>query len=279
MERSLATRAALTVVPVLAVLGVWMLAWPGHAEARANLLAGSPRIDTIRALIPRQGRHAGRLVVWVRVFHATGTRRALGRERPETVHAGRMVARVGKASRVATEQVDLDGRRLTGGYHFRFSRSATRAAAAGTGGRVSVSVRMAQTVDLDSDGDSEDRAPASATRRVALARPAISFEPRDGYYTNGPDDYLRVVGAHVVAFGFLSPTESPCEIGLASPVYAPIDPQTGLFSFTDISTYADTVTTTVLGDFRDATSSVVDATISVRDCNYRIVPSTFDFRP
>jgi hypothetical protein len=74
MERSFAKRAALAAVPIVAMIGAWMLARPEHAEAGGGLLAGSPRIETIRALVPREGRDAGRVIVWVRVDHASGAR-------------------------------------------------------------------------------------------------------------------------------------------------------------------------------------------------------------
>ena len=128
MKGSTAGQTALTALSVLAMVGAWALARPGDAEARADLIAGSPRISTIRAFVPARGRDAGRMVVWVRVGHAPGTRRALARERPETVHTGRVVVRVGDTSRFATEQLDLDGRRLLHGYHLRFPRGAVQAA-------------------------------------------------------------------------------------------------------------------------------------------------------
>ena len=267
-------------VAVLALLGVWTLARPGHATAGGDLLAGSPQIGTVRALVPRRGRDAGRLIVWVRVGHARGTRRALARERPETVHAGRVVVRVGETSRVARQQLDLDRRRLAGGYHVRFPKVVARSAGADRRGRVPVSVRVAQKVDFDSDGDSEDRASAATTRRVLVARPAISIEPRDGYFVNstnaGFTDLLEVAGGHVVYYGFVPLVESPCGVGPANHVSAPIDPQTGLFSFTDTTHFGDPpVTVTAQGDFRDATSLVLLANMTVGGCTARVEPSSF----
>jgi hypothetical protein len=278
MQRSFATRAALAAVPALAVIGAGMLARPERAEAGGGLLAGSPRIETIRALVPRAGRDAGRLVVWVRVDYAGGTRRAVARERPETVHTGRVVVRLGEASRVATQRLDLDRRRPPAGYHFRFPRSSIRATAAQAGRRVPVSVRVAQTVDLDSDGDSEDRALTSTTRRVPLARPQISIEPRDGDYENGAGDSLEVSGGYVVSFFFMSGTSSPCGIGPANTVRAPIDPQTGQFSFTSTNPQTDPpATTTAKGTFSDATDLTLDASIAYGSCTYDVSPTAFSF--
>ncbi|HEY1277864.1 MAG TPA: hypothetical protein VGF25_23355, partial [Thermoleophilaceae bacterium] len=165
---------------VVAVLGVWVFAGAGDAAAAENVLSGKPRVGTVRAMVPRRGRDAGRLVVWVRVDHAAGTLRGVLGERPETVHRGRVVARVGGVSRVATRQLDLDRRRVAGGYFLRFPRSTGRAVASGAARRVPVSVSVSQTVDLDSDGDAEERAAVAATRRVALATPATTIEPKDG---------------------------------------------------------------------------------------------------
>jgi hypothetical protein len=277
MERSLHKRAALVVMAVLAMAGAWAFAQPGRAEARANLLAGSPRIDTVRALVPERGRHAGRLVVWVRVLHARGTRRALARERPETFHRARIAIRVGKARRVAIEHLDLGRRRLAHGYHFRLRRSAVRAAQAGGGGRVPVSVSVAQTVDLDSDGGSEDRARAAATRQVALARPATSIEPRDGDFVNGASDRLQVAGGKVVSYFFFSGTGSPCGVGPSDNVSAPIDPQTGNFSFNDTlsAVISPPVTTTAQGTFTDAQSMSLNADVNQGSCTYQVTPNTF----
>lgn len=278
MERSSPATAALTALSVLAMVAVCALARPSAAEARADLLAGSPRISTVRAFVPERGRDAGRMVVWVRVGHAPGTRRGLARERPETVHTGRVVVRVGDASGFATEQLDLDGRRLLRGYHLRFPRGAARAAQGGSADRVRVSVRAAQRVDLDSDGDAEDRALASTTRRVSLARRATSIEPPDGRYQSTPGDWLDVAGGHVVGYFFLSGTASPCGVGPAGRVSAPIDPQTGLFSFANTGRWSNPpVTTTAQGDFRDNTSLVLLANISRAGCTYRVQPSSFSF--
>jgi hypothetical protein len=278
MERSFAKRAALAAVPIVAMIGAWMLARPEHAEAGGGLLAGSPRIETIRALVPREGRDAGRVIVWVRVDHASGTRRAVARERPETVHRGRVIVRIGDASRVATRRLDLDRRRAPGGYYFRVSRSSIGAMAAQAGGRVPVSVRVVQTVDLDSDGDSEDRALTSTTQRVPLARPELSIEPRDGDYENGAGDSLRVSGGYVVSFFFFSGTSSPCGIGPANNVQAPIDPQTGEFSFTSTNPQTDPpANTTAKGTFSDATDMTLDATIAYGSCTYDVSPTAFSF--
>jgi hypothetical protein len=255
-----------------------MLARPEHAEAGGGLLAGSPRIETVRALVPREGRHAGRVVVWVRIDHASGTRRGVALERPETVHRGRVIARVGKASRVATRRLDLDRRRAPGGYHFRFPRSSIRATAAQAGRRVPVSVRVVQTVDLDSDGDSEDRALTSATRSVPLARPELSIEPGDGYYVNGAGDSLQVRAGYVISFFFMSGTSSPCGVGPANIVQAPIDPQTGEFSFTSTNPELQPpANTTAKGTFTDATDMTLQASIAFGGCTYDVSPTAFSF--
>jgi hypothetical protein len=271
-------RAVLACVPILAIMGVWMLAAQERAEARAKLLAGSPRIETIRVMAPREGRDAGRVVVWVRVDHARGTRRAIARERPETVHGGRVVARIGNASRVVTRRLDLNRRRAAGGYHLRFPRSSIRATAAQGGRRVPVSARVAQTVDLQSDGDSEDRAVASTSRSVPLASTELSIEPRDGYYVNGNGDRLQVGAGHVLDFFFFSGTTSPCGVGPADNVMAPIDPQTGQFSFTSSSAdLQPPVSTTAQGTFTDTTDMTLDATVTWQGCTYHVTPTAFSF--
>jgi hypothetical protein len=273
-------RVSLAVVAVVAVLGGSMLARPGQAAAAENLLADKPRIGTVRAMIPQRGRDAGRLVVWVRVDHAPGTLRGVLRERPETVHTGRVIARVAGASRVASGRLDLDTRPLPDGYFLRFPKSTGRAMASGATRRVSVSLRVAQTVDVDSDGDNDDRAGAATTRRVALATPANTIEPKDGRYQNldSATDYLRVAGGQVVHYFFLA-SLSPCGFGPADNVQAPIDPQTGQFSFADTVPGAGPPATTVVnGRFRDTTSSVVDAAITSNDCTYREL-GDFDLVP
>jgi hypothetical protein len=261
---------SLAVLAVVAVVGGSMLTWPGQAAAAENLLADKPSIGTVRAMIPQRGRDAGRLVVWVRVDHAPGTLRGVLRERPETVHTGRVTARVAGASRIASGRLDLDTRWLPGGYFLRFPNSTGRAMASGAARRVSVSLRVAQTVDVDSDGDNDDRAGAATTRRVELATPANTIEPKDGRYQNldSATDYLRVAGGQVVHYFFLA-SLSPCGVGPADNVHAPIDPQTGQFSFANTAPGADPpVTTVVNGRFRDTTSSVVDAAITSGDCTY-----------
>ena len=279
MERPSAKRAALAAIPVAAMIGVSMLAWSGPAEARGGLLAGSPQIETVRVLAPKEGRYAGRVVVWVRVDHASATRRAVARERPETIHTGRVIARVGKASRVATRRLDLDRRRAPGAYYFRFSRSSVRGTAAQAGRRVRVSARVAQTVDLDSDGDIEDRALTSATRRVRLARPETSIEPRDGGYENSANDSLQVSAGYVVSFSFISGTSSPCGVGPANNVQAPIDPQTGQFSFNSTNTRrrGPSINTTAKGTFGDNTDLELDASVTIAGCVYDVSPINFSF--
>jgi hypothetical protein len=225
------------------------------ARGTDNLLAGSPRIGTVEALVPRRGRHAGRLIVWVRVDHAPGTARALARELPETIHSGRVVARVGKRSRFATDRPELHRSPVAHGYFVRFPKPATRALAAG-GGRVPVSVRVTQTLDLDSDGDSEDRALATTTRNVQVATPAVSIEPKDGYYDSTLDnyDFLRVSKNAVTQYGFVSGADGPCGIGPANilPKPAPVNPTTGKFSINDTFSVGPgnpTSTTVVEGHF------------------------------
>ena len=162
-----------------------------RAEAQVALLAGSPRVETVRVLAPRDSRHAGRVVVWVQVSHARGTRRALLRERPETLHTGRVAVRIGRTSRVTRRRIDLSRLRASTGYHLRFPRSALRGVASGAGRRVPVSLRVAQTVDLQATVQSEDRALTSTARSVPLVSTQLSIEPSDGYYVNGAGDRCR----------------------------------------------------------------------------------------
>jgi hypothetical protein len=273
-------RVALALAAVVTVLGGSMVARPGKAAAAENVLAGKPRIGTVRAMIPQRGRDAGRLVVWVRVDHAPGTLRGVLRERPETVHSGRVVARVAGIARVASRRIDLDTRGLPGGYFLRFPNSTARAMASAAARGVSVSLRVAQTVDVGSDGDNDDRARAATTRRVALATPANTIEPKDGRYQNldSATDYLRVAGGQVVHYFFLA-SLSPCGVGPANNVQAPIDPQTGQFSFADTAAGGGPSATTVVnGRFRDGTSSVVGAAITSNDCTYHEL-GEFDLVP
>jgi hypothetical protein len=268
-------RAAIGVVTPVAPVGMARPSESAHAQVGAALLAGKPRIATIRALVPRERRDAGRLIVWVRVAHASGTSRATARERPETVNSGRVVLRIGDARRVASARPALDRRRRHHGYHFRFSRSATRALAAGTR-RIRVSVRVAQAVDLDSDGDSEDRALATAVRSVPLASPATAIVPTDGWYVNGntTEDRLRVEQGAVVEYNFPSATQA-CSglLGLGNPVQAPIDPQSGAFSFVD-DVLGGVIVTTAKGSFSQGNpdyAAGVDATVVIQgDCNYAV---------
>ena len=133
-----------------------------------------------------------------------------------------------------------------------------------------------QTVDLDSDGDNEDRALTSSSRSVSLARPATSIEPTEGYYVsllNDTDD-LDVANGAVTGYSLLSGTSVGCYIGPANEanqIKAPVDPQTGQFSFTDTSGpyISPTVTTTVQGTFTSSSEATFDtATIEWGSCTY-----------
>jgi hypothetical protein len=277
-EQSFVKRVVLAALPVVAFLSVSMLARPGDAAAAENVLTGKPRIGTVRAMIPQRGRDAGRLVVWVRLDHAAGTLRGVRRERPETVHTGRVMARVGGASRITTQRLDLDRRRIPGGYFMRFPKPTAKAVAAGVARRVPVSLSVAQTVDLDSDGDAEERAAIAATRRVALATPATLIQPKDGSYNNTPGDLLNVNGGYITGYGFVSATDGPCRVGPGNEAYAPIDPQTGRFGFLDkLEGYGPTTDVGVNGRFTDDKNATVFATIGVPDkqCEYNIQDNDF----
>jgi len=283
MGRPISVKAAIGVVTLVALVGMALPSRPAHAQSGGALLAAKPSIATIRALVPREGRDAGRLIVWVRVVHASGTSRAVARERPETVHSGRVVVRVGNARRVASQRLVLDRRRRHHGYHFRFSTPATRALRAGTTPRIGVSVRVAQTVDLDSDGDSEDQAVAT-TASVPLASPTTAIEPDDGWYVNGntTEDRLRVEQGAVVQYEFPSVTQACTGLnGLGDDVQGPIDPQTGQFSFVD-DVLGGVIVTTAKGTFSQGNpyyAAAVDATVVIPgDCNYT-VPAGFAFCP
>jgi hypothetical protein len=279
-EHSPVKSARLAVVAVVALLSVWILAKPGDAAAAENVLAGKPRIGTVRAMIPQRGRDAGRLVVWVRLDHAAGTRRGVRRERPETLQTGRVMARVGGRSRVMTRQLDLDRRRLPGGYFLRFPKSTAKAVAAGVGRRVPVSLRAVQTVDLDSDGDAEERAAVAATRRVALATPPATIEPADGSYINRSDDAVTVKGGSVTGVRLMSTVSGPCRLGACTEVSAPIDPQRGIFAFESKGT-APAVDVSVQGVFNTTTNATVFAQINVPsdNCFAQITDNFFNFLP
>jgi hypothetical protein len=227
-----------------------------------KLLAGSPRIGTVEALVPRRGRDAGRLIVWVRVDHAPGTPRALAGQRPETIHSGRVVARVGKRSRFATHRLDLHRSRVAHGYFLRFPKQATRALAAGGGRRVPVSLRVAQTLDLDSDGDHEERALTATARNVSLVRPATSIEPKDGTYTGQPSgDSLQVSQGIVTHYRFGGPCTAE-----DTPPPTPINPSDGSFHFDDLSGGPDFTQTSVDGQFSSNTAVALDITITHAGC-------------
>jgi hypothetical protein len=272
--------ALLAVVVAVALLSVWMSAKPGDAAAAQNVLAGKPRIGTVRAMIPQRGRDAGRLVVWVRLDHAAGTGRGVRRERPETFHTGRVMARVGGRSRVMTQQLDLDRRRLPGGYFLRLPKSTAKAVAAGVGRRVPVSLRAVQAVDLDSDGDAEERAAVAATRRIALATPPTTIEPQDGSYINRGDDAVTVKGGSVTGLRLMSTVSGPCMRGACTEVSAPIDPQTGVFGFASKGS-APEVDVSVQGEFDTTTSATVFAQISVPsdNCFANLTDNFFNFFP
>lgn len=284
MRRPVRGNAATGVVTLVALVGVALPSQSAHAQSGDALLAGKPRIATIRALVPREGRDAGRLIVWVRVAHASGTSRAVALERPQTVHSGRVAVRVGNVRRVASQRPVLDRRRRHHGYHFSFSRSETPALGAGPKRRIRVSVRAAQAVDLDSDGHSEDRAVATTARSVPLASPATAIVPSDGWYLNGntTEDRLRVEQGAVVDFNFPSATQACTGLsGLGDAVQGPIDPQTGQFSFVD-DVLGGTIVTTANGDFSQGNpyyAADVDATVVIRGtCDYT-VPGGFAYCP
>ena len=59
---------------------------------------------------------------------------------------------------------------------------------------------------------------------------------------------------------------------------APIDPQTGRFSFTSSSPGVDPpIDTTAQGTFTDTTDMTLDATITRGDCRYHVTPTAFSF--
>lgn len=199
------------------------------------------------------------------------TERGLAMEWPGTVETGRVAVRLGGTTRVAEEQLNLNRRRLGVGYYFRFARQAARGMMP-IGNRVSVAVQAAQTVDLVSAGVTEDRWRAKTTRLVTVDRPAVAIEPRDGVCENGVGDVLWVRS------GRREPLLLHVEY-LGVPRRAQLGrlcsrrPGTGLFSFT--SNPGTSIISTAQGAFRDNTSAVVKAIVSYRECNYRVVPSTF----
>jgi hypothetical protein len=238
------------------------------ARGDAKLLAGSPRIAAIEALVPRRGRYAGRLIVWVRVDHAPATARALARKRPETIHTGHVVARVGKLSRFATQRLELDRTRLAHGYFLRFSKPATRAVAAGAGGRVRVALRVAQTLDLDSNRDREDRALATTTRNVPLARSATTIEPADGEYVSADNgDSIQVLNGAVTFYNFFAKPTLDGVCGGADHQYqGPINPRDGTFSINDTylnRTETEGLQTTGYGQFSSNTALTFRGTIQL----------------
>ena len=159
--------------------------------------------------------HAASVVVWVQVSHARGTRRALVRERPETLHTGRVAVRrsAGPPGSRGAASTSAACAHSTG-YHLRFPRSALRGVTSGASRRVPVIA--ARGTDGRPPGEtvqSEDRALTSTARSVPLVSTHISIEPSDGYYVNGAGDRLQVTAGHVVSFFFFSGTNSPCGAG------------------------------------------------------------------
>ena len=173
-----------------------------------------------------------------------------------------MVARVGKLSRFATHRLELDRGRVAHGYFLRFSKRATRALAAGRDRRVPVSLRVAQTLDLDSDGDREDRALATTTRNVPLARPATTIEPEDGTYVSAQNgDSLQVSGGAVTYYDFS--IDPQCASGRAADkVQAPINPTNGVFSINDTARGTIDVSVAVSGQFTDNTQLNINGALT-----------------
>jgi hypothetical protein len=90
---------------------------------------------------------------------------------------------------------------------------------------------------------------------------------------NDTDD-LDVANGAVTGYSLLSGMSVGCNIGPANEaneIHAPVDPQTGQFSFTDTSGpyISPTVTTTVQGTFTSNTEATFNtATIQWGDCTY-----------
>jgi hypothetical protein len=179
--------------------------------------------------------------------------------------------------RFASKRLALEPRRSLGGYHLRFSRAATRKVLGGSARRIRVSVRMAQTVDLDSDGDSEDRALTSTTRTLPLATTAIAIVPTDGWYVGDSMNRFLVEQGSVVHYDLPGGGISPCGLAPGNAVSAPIDPQTGTFSFND----GDIVQVSVNGTFRVSNpgyNAEINSTVTFGDCKW-VAPNGYAYCP
>ena len=74
------------------------------------------------------------------------------------------------------------------------------------------------------------------------------------------------------------PHSSPGRLSLAVQPGAPIDPQTGEFSFTSTNTQTNPpANTTAKGTFSDATDMTLDANIAYGSCTYDVSPTAFSF--
>ena len=258
-----------------AVLAAGVAGLPADAAAAQPLFLDSPRVGQLRALVPQEGRDAGHLIVWARVSHASPSVRAVARERPQTIHTGRVTVRVGRVKRFASKRLEFVAKRLVGGYHLRFSRVATRALLSGASRRIRVSVRMSQTVDVDSDGDTEDRQTTAALRTVPVATPATAIVPTDGWYIGDSQNRFLVEAGSVVHYDL--PGGGATCANTANAVSAPVDPQTGTFSFDD-DDFADTK---VNGQFfvsNPGYNAEINATVTIGGCTYN-APNGYAYCP
>ena len=74
------------------------------------------------------------------------------------------------------------------------------------------------------------------------------------------------------------PPSSPGRLSLAVQPGAPIDPQTGEFSFTSTNPQTNPpANTTAKGTFSDATDMTLDANIAYGSCTYDVSPTAFSF--
>jgi hypothetical protein len=194
------------------------------STASAAPLDGPVDIRDVKVLRPTQGSERGSLVVWVRAHHSGVTDAHRNRAVAGATHRGKVRVRIpGLGKRTATHELDLrSGGR---GYTVRF-RNAPKPTA-----RIAVQVSAVQSLDLNGDGQPEQvtRDTANRPNTTPTAIPQTIAPPNGTYgiqfevLANGFD----VKNGEVAVFW--ASNDVGCSNDVTS--WAPIDPQTGEFSF------------------------------------------------